>query len=58
MTGHHAPASGWWRPDGDPTPYRYLQQGELMPSLDGRPVCWMLVLKLVPTQQGNARVRS
>lgn len=55
MTGHHAPASGWWRPDGDPKPYRYLQQGELMPSLNGRPVYWTLVLELSPTQKGNAR---
>jgi hypothetical protein len=48
-TGHHAPASGWWRPDGDPEPFRYLQQGEIMPSLGGTQTLWKLVPELDPT---------
>lgn len=47
-TGHHSPESGWWRPDGDPKPWRYIQKGELMPSIDGEPTHWILVLELAP----------
>ncbi|MCB5291983.1 hypothetical protein [Arthrobacter sp. SO3] len=47
-TGHHAPASGWWRPDGDPEPFRYLQQGDIMPSLGGTQAIWKLVQELDP----------
>ncbi|WP_423184453.1 hypothetical protein [Arthrobacter sp. NyZ413] len=54
LTGHHAPASGWWRPDGDPKPYRYLHQGELIPPVNGKPVHWILVLELTPAQRWRA----
>ena len=53
-TGDHAPISGWWRPDEDPEPFRYVQQGDLMPSLGSSPKLWVLVHELSP----SLRVRS
>lgn len=50
-TGDHAPTSGWWRPDEDPQPFRYLQQGEIMPSLDGARILWTVVLDLPPLRR-------
>lgn len=48
-TGHHAPTSGWWRPDGDVGPFRYLRQGEVMPSLEGAQALWILLYELDPS---------
>lgn len=48
-TGHHAPTSGWWRPDGDVGPFRYLQQGEILPALDGTQTLWILLYELDPS---------
>ena len=53
-TGEHAPISGWWRPDEDPQPFRYVQQGDLMPSLGGSPTLWIVVHEL----SASLRVRS
>jgi hypothetical protein len=50
-TGDHAPASGWWRPDEAPQPFRYLQQGDIMPSLGGSPTLWTLVQELQPSRR-------
>lgn len=54
LTGQHAPASGWWSPETEPEPFRYLQRGEIMPALDGDQTMWKLVLELEPLQ----RIRS
>ncbi|TAP38803.1 hypothetical protein EYS21_23060 [Arthrobacter sp. S39] len=54
-TGHHAPASGWWRPEGEPMPYRYVQEGEVLPSLQGHQVQWTLVLELPPARRWPSR---
>lgn len=59
LTGQHAPVSGWWRPDGNPTPYKQIQQGELMPSLNGEPVQWALELAIPPSHRsGLSRVTA
>ncbi len=50
-TGHHAPTSGWWRPDDDPEPFRYIQRGEIMPSLEATQMRWTLVHELDPSQR-------
>lgn len=50
-TGDHAPISGWWRPDEDPQPFRYLQQGEIMPTLGGSRTLWTLAHELPPSQR-------
>ena len=50
-TGHHAPTSGWWRPEDEVEPFRYLQQGEIMPSLEGTQTLWKLVLELDPSHR-------
>lgn len=52
-TGVHAPASGWWRPEDDPEPFRYLQQGDLMPALGGHETQWVLVYALNPSLRAN-----
>lgn len=57
-TGHHAPTSGWWRPDDGPEPFRYLQQGEIMPSLEGAQTLWMLVHELDPSLRVRSRSRQ
>lgn len=48
-TGHHAPTSGWWRPQDDPKPYRYIQRGQTMPALDGAQTLWTLIHELGPS---------
>jgi hypothetical protein len=45
LTGHHAPVSGWWRPDGETVPFRYVQKGAVMPGLRGSSVSWKLELE-------------
>ncbi|MGO4146317.1 hypothetical protein AB4Y77_14650 [Paenarthrobacter sp. YAF11_1] len=45
LTGHHAPVSGWWRPDGETVPFRHVPQGAMMPALRGRKVRWKLELE-------------
>lgn len=50
-TGHHAPTSGWWRPQDDPKPYRYIQRGQTMPALDGAQTLWTLIHELDPSQR-------
>lgn len=57
-TGHHAPTSGWWRPDDDMGPFRYLQQGEIMPSLEGTQTLWILVHELDPLLRVRYRSRQ
>lgn len=42
-TGHHAPCSGWWRPEENSLPVRYLQQGDLLPALRGAQTVWTLL---------------
>lgn len=54
-TGHHAPTSGWWRPDDGVEPFRYLQEGEIMPSLGGSQTSWILVLELHPSGRVHHR---
>lgn len=48
-TGHHAPTSGWWRPDHDLQAARYISQGEVMPSLKGSRAVWVLFGAPVPS---------
>ncbi|MFJ4208002.1 hypothetical protein ACIPY2_06025 [Paenarthrobacter sp. NPDC089675] len=45
LTGHHAPVSGWWRPDGETVPFRYVKKGAVMPGLRGSIVSWKLELE-------------
>jgi hypothetical protein len=48
-TGHHALASGWWRPrTGSPEP-RYISQGDILPSHQGSPVVWVLIAEVQPS---------
>lgn len=51
LTGHHAPVSGWWRPEGDPVPFRYVQRGAIMPALEGSQTQWTLVQELEPSRR-------
>lgn len=51
VTGVHAPTSGWWRPEDDPHPFRYIAKGELMPSLEGSPTQWVLEYLLPPSRR-------
>lgn len=55
VTGVHAPESGWWRPEDDPQPFRYIQKGSLMPSLEGKRTQWVLELPLPPSRRTNLR---
>ena len=52
-TGDLAPTSGWWRPDGDPEPFRYFEQGETMPRLGGRETLWTLVFEVAPSARAR-----
>jgi hypothetical protein len=54
-TGHHAPSSGWWRPENDPLRVRYLQQGEIMPPLHGSQTVWTLVRNVPPSVRASSR---
>lgn len=56
-TGHHAPCSGWWRPENDPLPVRYLQQGEIMPALLGSQTEWTL-LREAPSLKSGSRAHT
>lgn len=53
ITGDLAPVSGWWRPDGDPVPFRYLEQGETMPRLGGKHTIWTLVFDIAPSDRAQ-----
>ena len=53
-TGTHAPVSGWWRPIDDPKPFRYIQQGELIPGVDGNQAVWVLEYALPPSRRAHA----
>lgn len=53
ITGVHAPESGWWRPEDDPNPFRYVQKGDLMPSLEGNRTQWVLAYSLPPSKRIN-----
>lgn len=57
-TGHHAPISGWWRPENDPKPFRYVQRGEIMPALAGSQTRWTLVHQLEPSDRVRALARQ
>lgn len=57
-TGHHAPLSGWWRPESDPLQVRFLQQGEIMPALAGSQTVWMLLNDAAPFLEGTLSQRS
>lgn len=50
-TGVHAPISGWWRPENDPYPFRYIQKGDLMPGLHGKRSNWVLEYSLPPSKR-------
>ena len=52
-TGTHAPVSGWWRPMDDPKPFRYIQQGELIPGVDGNRAVWVLEYALPPSRRAH-----
>ena len=52
-TGHHAPSSGWWRPENEPAPVRYLQQGEIMPALRGSQTVWTLLREIAPAPEAG-----
>lgn len=54
-TGHHAPSSGWWRPENDSLPVRYLQQGEIMPTVHGSQTVWTLVRNVSPSVRASSR---
>lgn len=57
-SGDPAPISGWWRPDEDPAPFRYLEQGESMPRLGGSQTRWTLVFDIAPSDRARvARLR-
>lgn len=53
ITGHHAPSTGWWRPQDD-LPVRYLQRGDIMPAFEGSQTVWTLIRPDMP----SARVKS
>lgn len=53
VTGVHAPESGWWRPEDDPHPFRYIQKGDVMPCLEGNRTQWVLELPLPPSKRTN-----
>lgn len=55
VTGDVAPISGWWRPDGDPAPFRYREQGDIMPRLDGKRATWTLVFDIAPADRAQVR---
>lgn len=48
-TGAHAPSSGWWR-NGEPGQLRYIQQGEIMPAINGEHTRWILMQALAPAK--------
>ena len=50
-TGEHAPVSGWWRPNEQPMPFRYLQEGNIMPPVEGSGILWVLVHGLPPSDR-------
>lgn len=43
-TGDHCPASGWWTPLNDEGTGHYITEGSVMPSVNGVPSRWKLVL--------------
>ena len=49
FTGEYAPVSGWWRPDADPVPFRYVPKGGIMPALEGNRTLWVLARELEPS---------
>lgn len=52
-SGDPAPISGWWRPAGDPMPFRYIEQGETMPQPGETPTLWTLVFDLAPSARAH-----
>jgi len=41
-TGEHCPLSGWWMPSGSDDGVRFIAEGDLMPSYEGRPAVWAM----------------
>lgn len=54
-TGIPVPVSGWWRPDEDPAPFRYLKQGQITPRLGGKKTVWTLVFALPPADRAKVK---
>lgn len=43
-TGTHCPASGRWSPNGQFQDSQVFFEGSVMPTFDGAPVVWVLLL--------------
>lgn len=43
-TGDHCPANGWWAPLNDDRNGHFITEGSIMPSVNGLPSSWKLVL--------------
>lgn len=44
-TGDHCPASGWWAPLDDEADAQFITEGSIMPSNNGFPGSWKLVVR-------------
>lgn len=43
-TGDHCPANGWWAPFNDVENPYFITEGSIMPSANGGPSNWKLVM--------------
>ncbi|MGO4188495.1 hypothetical protein [Pseudarthrobacter sp. TAF60_1] len=43
-TGDHCPATGWWARLGDGGTRRFITEGSIMPSANGEPSNWKLLV--------------
>lgn len=50
-TGDHCPANGWWAPLNDAANAHFVAEGSIMPSVDGQPTIWKLVVRHSPRTQ-------
>lgn len=57
-TGHHAPSSGWWQPESAALPIRYLQQGDIVPPLQGVQTVWTLVRRVSPLIKADSEAHT
>jgi hypothetical protein len=53
QTGHHCPASGWWKPTRGEGEARFISKGELMPPLNSMQVGWTLAAETGILRQAN-----
>jgi hypothetical protein len=44
QTGDHCPATGWWARLGDLGTQRFITEGSIMPSANGEPSTWKLIV--------------